>query len=153
MGRGALLGARTTFAAAATAAALLCLCSLVDSARENGGTRLDEKQMRVLAEGLGLEPARREQERRRRGRAKEGRNLDNLIPDSLREQYSKQTGLEVDTSNFKKRGGFTGPANNLYTYKGALKHKVEGPLNVETTLKFNFSLAEGEELHAAEVHV
>ena len=37
------------------------MATTVQSAREDGGTRLDEKQMRVLAEGLGLEPARREQ--------------------------------------------------------------------------------------------
>ena len=47
---------------------------------------------------------------------RKGRTIE--IPDFLREQYMQQTGLEVDTTHFRKPGGLTGYSNTLVTVPG-----------------------------------
>lgn len=66
------------------------------------------------------------------------------IPEFMIEQYKEQTGLDVDTTNFRKPGAFTGHSNTLTTFPGKLlKHPgtlVKKGTIVEdhTVLQFDF---------------
>ena len=69
------------------------------------------------------------------------------------EQYREQTGSEPDTTSFNKPGSFTGPANQMTTSQGKITSKTEGPLNEETVIKFDFSMEDGQDFHAAKLMV
>eukprot|EP00094_Tigriopus_californicus_P009705 TCALIF_09355-PA protein Name:"Similar to BMP4 Bone morphogenetic protein 4 (Suncus murinus)" AED:0.06 eAED:0.06 QI:0/0/0/0.66/1/1/3/0/354 len=66
------------------------------------------------------------------------------IPDFMIEQYREQTGLDVDTTNFRKPGAFTGHSNTLTTFPGKLlKHpgtmvKKGTIVEDQTVLQFDF---------------
>jgi hypothetical protein len=76
-------------------------------------------------------------------------NEDIEIPQFMIDQYEEQTGLEVDTTNFRKAGALTGSANEMRSEKGRLVNKKAGLLNTETVVEFSFAHEDGQDLQAA----
>ena len=76
------------------------------------------------------------------------------IPEFLIEQYKEQTGMDVDTTNFRKPGALTGFANTLTSYKGSLFRPDKSKLGTQTIVEFkNFTHDTGQDLQAAYIKV